>query len=147
MGLDKQGMDRVTNFKKQFGEKNLSALFDELIVHYPEKAPVWDSNENLIWGLYSLMKHECLKESEVGTFTEYEIQHWVYHNIFYGYIAEIVGETSADIADLFNPEGIDFENDEYPDKYPDVDEDDEEEEEEQPVKRGLAKYDYLLKEI
>ena len=141
MGLDKQGMDRVTDFKKQFGEKNLSALFDELIVHYPEKVPVWDINENLIWGLYSLMKHECLKETEVGTFTEYEIQHWVYHNIFYGYIAEIVEETSADIANLFNPDEIYFE------EYPDIDEDEEADQAEARTERGLAKYDYLLKEV
>jgi hypothetical protein len=130
-------MDKVNDFEKKFGSENLGALLNEMAMHFPDKGNIVLCNGKLVWGLYSILYHDCLKETGVGTLDEYEIQKWVYHNIFYGYIADAVNESPSTINNLFNPDCIDFEEG--------YTEDDEEEEEEQPVKRGLAKYDYLLK--
>lgn len=136
MGLDVYGMDKVSAFENEFGTDNFIALLDELAMHYPDKENMVPCNGKLIWGLYSILHYDCLKECSVGTLDEYELQKWTYHNIFYGYIADVTGEPPSTIHNLFNPDCIDFE----------YHEDDEEEEEEQPVKRGgLAMYDYLLK--
>jgi len=137
MGLDVYGMDKVHAFEKKFGTDNLTALYDELATHFPDKENMQPSDGKLIWGLYSIFQNDCLKESDVGTLTEYELQEWVYHNIFYGYIADVVNGNTGTITHLFNPDNIYFEEG--------YTEDDEEEEEERTVKTGLARYDYLLK--
>ena len=138
MGLDVYGMDKVEAFEHEFGTENLGALYDELAMHYPDKENMTSCNGKLIWGLYSILYHNCLKETSVGTLDEYNLQKWTYHCIFYGYIADVVKENAGDISDLFNPNHSEFEDGHY-------EQEEEEEEEERPVRTGLAKYDYLLK--
>ena len=125
-------------FVDHYGEDNLSLLYTELGMHHETQGAFPPGDGKLFWALYSAIRHQCLKESNLGDLDECDVATWVHCNINYQLLSKTIGVPYSQVSSTFMDAMS--ENGEDNEVYDDVDE----EEEKAPVVRGISKFDYLL---